>query len=70
VVYKLLTGFDAPNNTVFYMARYLEEHNLLQAIARVNRLFEGKDYGYVIDYVGILGTLNRRHQHLFCFEWF
>jgi type I restriction enzyme R subunit len=57
VVYKLLTGFDAPNNTVLYMARYLEEHNLLQAIARVNRLFEGKDYGLVIDYVGILGTL-------------
>ena len=57
VVYKLLTGFDAPNNTVLYMARYLDEHNLLQAIARVNRLFEGKDYGYVIDYVGILGTL-------------
>ncbi len=57
VVYKLLTGFDAPNNTYLYMARYLDEHNLLQAIARVNRLFEGKDYGYVIDYVGILGTL-------------
>lgn len=57
VVYKLLTGFDAPSNTVLYMARYLEEHNLLQAIARVNRLFEGKDYGFIIDYVGILGTL-------------
>jgi type I restriction enzyme R subunit len=57
VVYKLLTGFDAPNNTVLYMARYLDEHNLLQAIARVNRLFEGKDVGFVIDYVGILGTL-------------
>ncbi len=57
VVYKLLTGFDAPNNTVLYMARYLDEHNLLQAIARVNRLFEGKDYGFVIDYVGILSTL-------------
>jgi type I restriction enzyme R subunit len=58
VVYKLLTGFDAPRNTVLYMARYLEEHNLLQAIARVNRLFEGKDFGYVLDYRGILGTLN------------
>ena len=57
VVYKLLTGFDAPNNTVLYLARYLDEHNLLQAIARVNRLFEGKDAGFVIDYVGILGTL-------------
>ncbi|HKK47353.1 MAG TPA: HsdR family type I site-specific deoxyribonuclease, partial [Balneolaceae bacterium] len=58
VVYKLLTGFDAPRNTVLYLARYLEEHNLLQAIARVNRLFEGKDFGYVLDYRGILGTLN------------
>ncbi|CAN5452652.1 HsdR family type I site-specific deoxyribonuclease [soil metagenome] len=57
VVYKLLTGFDSPNNTVLYLARYLDEHNLLQAIARVNRLFEGKDCGFVIDYVGILGTL-------------
>jgi type I restriction enzyme R subunit len=58
VVQKLLTGFDSPRNTVLYLARYLEEHNLLQAIARVNRLFEGKDFGYVIDYRGILGTLN------------
>ena len=57
VVYKLLTGFDAPNNMVLYLARYLDEHNLLQAIARVNRLFLGKDVGFVIDYVGILGTL-------------
>ncbi|MGM0587118.1 MAG: type I restriction endonuclease subunit R [Bacteroidota bacterium] len=57
VVYKLLTGFDAPRNTVLYMARYLEEHNLLQAIARVNRLFEGKDFGFVLDYRGILETL-------------
>lgn len=54
---KLLTGFNVPNNTVLYMARYLDEHNLLQAIARVNRLFEGKDTGFVIDYVDILGTL-------------
>ncbi|MFH5885317.1 type I restriction endonuclease subunit R [Halalkalibaculum sp. DA3122] len=71
VVYKLLTGFDAPRNTVLYMARYLEEHNLLQAIARVNRLFEGKDFGYVLDYRGILGTLNdalNTYQALDSFE--
>ena len=40
VVDKLLTGFDAPRNTVLYLARQLKEHTLLQAIARVNRLYE------------------------------
>jgi len=65
VVYKLLTGFDAPNNTVLYLAKPLADHNLLQAIARVNRLFESKDgnydkeYGYIIDYVGVLGKLDK-----------
>lgn len=58
VVNKLLTGFDAPRNTVIYLAKRLEEHNLLQAIARVNRLFEGKEYGHIIDYRGVLGKLN------------
>ena len=58
VVDKLLTGFDAPKNTVLYMARKLQEHNLLQAIARVNRVSEGKDFGYIIDYHGILGELD------------
>ncbi|MGL4370419.1 MAG: type I restriction endonuclease subunit R, partial [Spirochaetota bacterium] len=52
VVDKLLTGFDAPRNTVLYIARSLKEHTLLQAIARVNRLFDGKDYGYIVDYYG------------------
>src|SRR5258707_124673 len=45
-------------NTVLYIARSLKEHTLLQAIARVNRLFEGKDFGYIIDYYGVLGELN------------
>ncbi|WP_409029334.1 type I restriction endonuclease subunit R [Gracilimonas sediminicola] len=58
VVDKLITGFDAPRNTVLYIARSLKEHKLLQAIARVNRLFEGKDFGYIIDYYGILGELD------------
>ena len=40
VVSKLLTGFDAPRNTVLYLTRKLKEHTLLQAIARVNRLYE------------------------------
>ena len=58
VVDKLLTGFDAPRNTVLYLTRPLKEHALLQAIARVNRLCEGKDFGYIIDYAGVLGNLN------------
>jgi type I restriction enzyme R subunit len=57
VVDKLLTGFDAPRNTVLYLARSLKQHALLQAIARVNRLWEGKDFGYVIDYYGVLSEL-------------
>lgn len=58
VVDKLLTGFDCPRNTVLYLARQLKDHTLLQAIARVNRLHEGKDYGYIIDYRGVLGNLD------------
>jgi type I restriction enzyme R subunit len=55
VVDKLLTGFDAPRNTVLYLAKDLRDHNLLQAIARVNRLFENKKEkpktaGYIMDY--------------------
>jgi type I restriction enzyme R subunit len=58
VVDKLLTGFDCPANTVLYLARSLKEHTLLQAIARVNRLFTGKDYGFIIDYRGVLPDLD------------
>uniref|UniRef100_UPI0040489EF5 type I restriction enzyme subunit R domain-containing protein n=1 Tax=Flavobacterium sp. TaxID=239 RepID=UPI0040489EF5 len=58
VVDKLLTGFDAPRNTVLYLTRPLKEHTLLQAIARVNRLCPGKDYGYIIDYFGNLENLH------------
>ena len=58
VVDKLLTGFDAPRNQVLYLTRQLKEHSLLQAIARVNRLYPGKDYGYIIDYYGNLENLD------------
>ncbi len=59
VVSKLITGFDAPLNTVMYLTRPLEGHTLLQAIARVNRLSEGKEFGYILDYRGVLGQLNK-----------
>ncbi len=55
---KLLTGFDAPCNTVLYIDKRLRDHNILQAIARVNRLFDGKDFGLVVDYRGIFGALD------------
>lgn len=58
VVDKLLTGFDEPRNTVLYIDKQLREHNILQAIARVNRICTGKEFGYVVDYRGVLGELN------------
>ena len=59
VVDKLLTGFDAPRASVLYIDKLLKEHNLLQAIARVNRLYDGKDFGFIIDYRGLLGDLDK-----------
>ena len=56
VVDKLLTGFDAPCDTVLYLAKQLKDHNLLQAIARVNRVYDGADgkqsktAGLIVDY--------------------
>lgn len=58
VVDKLLTGFDEPRNMVLYLDRKLKDHSLLQAIARVNRVCDDKEFGYVIDYYGVLGSLN------------
>lgn len=58
VVDKLLTGFDEPKNTVLYLTRKLQGHNLLQAIARVNRIYPDKAYGYIVDYYGVLGELD------------
>jgi type I restriction enzyme R subunit len=54
----LLTGFDAPVAAVLYMDRPMKEHALLQAIARVNRVYPGKDFGLIVDYWGLFGKLN------------
>jgi type I restriction enzyme R subunit len=67
VVDKLLTGFDEPKNTVLYIDKPLKEHNLIQAIARVNRLHSKKQFGYLIDYRGILKELDttiEKYQNL------
>ncbi len=53
----LLTGFDAPVEQVMYLDKPLKEHNLLQAIARVNRRFEEKNYGLIVDYYGVFDYL-------------
>ena len=58
VVDKLLVGFDAPRNAILYLTRKLKDHTLLQAIARVNRLSNGKDFGYILDYRGVLENLD------------
>ncbi|OOE74274.1 type I restriction endonuclease subunit R [Salinivibrio sp. ML290] len=58
VVDKLLTGFDEPRNAVLYIDKPLKGHNLIQAIARVNRLHPQKRFGYLIDYRGILKELD------------
>jgi type I restriction enzyme R subunit len=58
VVDKLLTGFDEPRNAVLYIDKPLKEHTLMQAVARVNRLHEQKQYGLLIDYRGILEELD------------
>lgn len=53
----LLTGFDAPVEQVMYIDKRIREHTLLQAIARVNRVAEGKTRGYVVDYIGLTNHL-------------
>jgi len=57
VVDKLLTGFDVPRNAVMYLTRPLKSHALVQAIARVNRSYTGKEHASVVDYAG-------QYQHL------
>ena len=53
VVDMWITGFDVPSLSVMYIDKPLQKHTLIQTISRVNRLFEGKDKGIVVDYIGI-----------------
>ena len=55
----LLTGFDAPIEQVMYIDKRLHEHNLLQAIARVNRVAKGKQRGFIVDYIGLANHLGK-----------
>lgn len=67
VVDKLLTGFDEPLNTVLFIDKSLKQHNLIQAIARVNRIHKDKPFGLLIDYRGVLTELDttiKKYQDL------
>ena len=70
VVDKLLVGFDEPRNTVLYIDKPLKEHGLLQAIARVNRVYPGKDAGIIVDYRGVLGELDEAMKTYSALEGF
>lgn len=70
VVDKLLTGFDEPKNTVLYLTRNLQGHKLLQAIARVNRIYPDKEFGYIIDYYGVIENLDNALEMYSSFEEF
>jgi type I restriction enzyme R subunit len=55
----LLTGFDAPIAQVMYIDRSLKDHTLMQAIARVNRTYKGKQAGFIVDYYGLSDHLTQ-----------
>ena len=59
VVDMWLTGFDVPSLATMYVYKPMSGHNLMQAIARVNRVYKDKEGGLVVDYVGIAGALKR-----------
>ncbi len=59
VVDMWLTGFDVPSLATMYVFKPMKGHNLMQAIARVNRVFEGKEGGLIVDYIGIASALRQ-----------
>ena len=58
VVDMWLTGFDVPFLDSIYIDKPIQQHNLIQTISRVNRKFEGKNKGLVVDYIGIKKQMN------------
>ena len=61
-----LTGFDVPSLATMYVYKPMSGHNLMQAIARVNRVFPGKEGGLIVDYVGIAQALKSAMQQYTC----
>lgn len=62
VVDMWLTGFDCASLDTMYIDKPLEKHTLIQTISRVNRVFEGKDKGLIVDYIGIEASLAKAMQ--------
>ena len=60
---KWLTGFEQSLNSVLYIDKNLADHDLMQAIARVNRVHEAKQFGLLIDYRGVLAPLDTTQRH-------
>ena len=58
VVDMWITGFDVPCLDTMYIDKPLQKHTLIQTISRVNRVYEGKDKGLVVDYIGIKSSMN------------
>ena len=66
IVYNmLLTGFDAPRLKKLYLGRVIKDHNLLQALTRVNRPYKGYRYGYVVDFADIRAEFDKTNKAYF-----
>ena len=63
VVDMWITGFDVPCLDTMYIDKPLQQHTLVQTISRVNRVYEGKDKGLVVDYIGIKSNMNAALKH-------
>ncbi|MBS3788974.1 type I restriction endonuclease subunit R [Candidatus Bipolaricaulota bacterium] len=56
---KWMTGFDCPSCSTLYLDKPMKNHTLMQAIARTNRRYEGKEHGLIVDYIGLLRSLKK-----------
>ena len=54
-----LTGFDVPSMATMYIDKPMKGHNLMQAIARVNRVYKDKEAGLIVDYIGMAAELKK-----------
>ena len=72
VVDMWLTGFDVPCLDTIYIDKPIQQHTLIQTISRVNRVYEGKDRGLIVDYIGIKKNMNvalRKYTNLRKRNW-
>lgn len=72
VVDMWLTGFDVPSLDTIYIDKPIQQHTLIQTISRVNRVYEGKDKGLIVDYIGIKKNMNlalKKYTNFECEEF-